>query len=313
MLSSLTLVFFIIIIINIVKSNVCIWGRTSSTNLNVGINGLYIYEDDLNNNPSYKKTTDCSSLSTLYLYSNTARNQWRIAEIKGSDSYIAYCSVSTGQGISECGNGDWMIAENGGASVDGNVYAISGSCPSWNCASITSGVTGTGSASCQSFDEQVGANTWKNSADYYWYFSPVYQNWRCIDGSNQTYTSCSASYNALTEPGWQDLSSGNSLSLAFTFPGTASYSVECNGNGDPSPTSSPISSPNNGGTSIPTASPQSSDNGGTPSDPSPTMSPEMNDGSPTMSPQMGSVMSGVTQQISIYCFLFISVIAICFL
>ena len=113
MLSSLTLVFFIIIIINIVTSNVCIWGRTSSTNLNVGINGLYIYEDDLNNNPSYKKTTDCSSLSTLYLYSNTARNQWRIAEIKGSDSYIAYCSVSTGQGISECGNGDWMIAENG--------------------------------------------------------------------------------------------------------------------------------------------------------------------------------------------------------
>merc|ERR1712228_929997 len=122
---------------------------------------------------------------------------------------------------------------------------------SWDCQSISS--TG-GQSGCRSFDEQIGVNTWRNSQGYVWYFQPTYFAWLCI-AEPQPFACTSSSFSSSIVQGWNDLSTGNSVSLSYAYPAGTSGTVTCNGagtttTGSPTsvvvtadPSSSPIKSP----------------------------------------------------------------------
>merc|ERR1712228_40797 len=164
---------------------------------------------------------------------------------------------------------------------------------SWDCQSISS--TG-GQSGCRSFDEQIGVNTWRNSQGYVWYFQPTYFAWLCI-AEPQPFACTSSSFSSSIVQGWNDLSTGNSVSLSYAYPAGTSGTVTCNGagtttTGSPTsvvvtadPTSSPIKSPTESPIEPPTMSPTPSP---TPSPtnnptPSPTDAP-LTPGSPTFAP-----------------------------
>ena len=101
----------VLLLVNNVKSqSYCVSGRYSATNFNIGVNGLYSYDGNYNGKASYTKTTDCASLSTLYLY--RVGSQWRIGEKKADNvGYIAYCTQNS---LSSCTSNTWTIIESDG-------------------------------------------------------------------------------------------------------------------------------------------------------------------------------------------------------
>ena len=101
---------------------------------------------------------------------------------------------------------------------------------------MTSTVDNTGNVNCQSFDTQIGPNTYKNSQNMYWFFNPNYQFWVCVNATKYDYDSCRASFNARTAKGYEDLSGGNSLDIEYAIPMVNTYEVTCTGSSIPAPT-----------------------------------------------------------------------------
>eukprot|EP01084_Bolivina_argentea_P193538 332027_1 len=228
-------------------SAVCIWGRTDPYFFNTVINGLYIYDGESNNKASYKKTIKnkayyyndqlmlCDAgLFDAYLY--YYNDQWMISNTKGSASNYANCNEAD---IASCTAGKWqaVITDGGGFEAENNLYAQLNSCPSWDCASVSSTDS---NPNCKSFNTQIDVNTWSDSnGEYIWYFDPTFFIWKCINTNTYpNYDSCTTPASSRTLPNpWVPLSNGQNTVLSYAYPPTTtSATLTCSGVSFPSPT-----------------------------------------------------------------------------
>eukprot|EP01083_Nonionella_stella_P009917 28389_1 len=218
------------------SSYYCIWGETGANYIN--INGQYIFDGIINGKSSYLKVIGSTCLKpVLYLWRNNAVNAWQISIASGTQtgSYIIQCSKSS---LSQCTAGNW-----GRSNPD--VYAIPGSCPKWECASVSTAQT---YRNCDGpFDQYLGDNKWKHhSLNLYLYFVPHAFHWACY--SELTTTECPVYAYTATYAGWVDLSAGQSTSLTFQWLGTSStltssFQVNCLGDATNMPASNPTKKP----------------------------------------------------------------------
>eukprot|EP01083_Nonionella_stella_P136266 414570_1 len=211
----------------------CIWGKRGT--MNVGINGLYIYDADYpstNGYPSFVKTigATCSTPSIALWYTGSA---WRLSVAKGDTGGFGVCVQSS---LSNCGVGQWDTGNE-------NVFAQAGSCPEWPCSSVSSTFPIYG---CDGpFTTDVGVNAWSNAAaDRFLFFVPHVFQWFCDSVLDQI--SCPSYGYAYSEQGWELISTGDSSTSTWDYvdqagdAATASTTLTCTGSPVSSPTADPV-------------------------------------------------------------------------
>eukprot|EP01083_Nonionella_stella_P223699 796963_1 len=182
----------------------CIWGKTG--NVDVEMNGLYLYDGEYGGYPSFVKTigAGCPTSSTALWYSGSA---WRLTVGKGDQSGFnspAECSQSS---LSNCGAQQWGSGNEG-------VFAMAGSCPEWPCVSVSSTFP---TYNCGGpFTKDVGTNAWSNDAGTrFLFFVPHVFRWFCDSAVDQT--SCPSYGFAYSEQAWFDLSTETSTSATWIY------------------------------------------------------------------------------------------------
>eukprot|EP01083_Nonionella_stella_P110447 323138_1 len=236
-------------VLNVNSQNIdyCVWNHISSGSA-INVNGQYTY----NHATSYIKNIGSNCFKPkLYLRRNTASNAWEISD--SSNVPIMQCSKSS---LAQCTAGNW-------GSANPTVYVQAGSCPTWQCTSITTGITADVSdKGCQGpFTTSVGPNAWKHvTNELYFYFVPHIFKWVCYNSLQLT--TCPVAAYMESDVGWNALSSSEIVNMKLTWlgaKGTQSNAFEINCEGSTQnptkQTKQPTLNPTNRPTSIPTKGP----------------------------------------------------------
>eukprot|EP01083_Nonionella_stella_P184607 670900_1 len=195
---------------------VCIWDRYNTNHLHTKLNGLYTYDGLLNGRKSYKKgkPNNCGINYWIWYY----YGRWIIGTIKGhSSGWFAMCAQSD---LHACVAGQWDVRLDLVFEIDTSMRIINGACPYWNCGRIT---TTSSDTNCQSFNTNLGVNTWLSSSGYVWYFNPEYWSWRCINSANDHLCSTETAFSLASQ--WVYVSLGSSRTMS-TSTGSA-VTVSC--------------------------------------------------------------------------------------